>query len=377
MNILLLTSHLEIGGITSYLFTVATGLKARGHQVRIASGGGAMAETFETHGIPHLHLPVRTKSELDPQLWLACHRLTRFLRSHRVDVLHAQTRVTQVVGALVSRSTGIPMLSTWHGFFRPHWGRRLFPCMGRLVIAISPPVRDDLLHHFHVSPERVALIEHGIPVERFQAPSAEAQRTLRQEFGIPRDAFVIGAVARLVPDKGIDRLIQAVARVALRHPQARALIVGSGPEEARLRALAASLQLTDRVLFLGSQQDLIAPLSVMDCFVFPILRREGFGLALLEAMAMELPIIATHQPALERVLDQGRAGLLVPPDDADALARAITHCIEEPASAEQLALRGFARVRDCYTSNRMLDQLEAAYTHVLTRTRPTTVARSA
>jgi len=200
---------------------------------------------------------------------------------------------------------------------------------------------------------------------------------LRQEFGIAPEAFVVGAIARLVPSKGIEVLIRAVSMLASRYSALRLMIVGSGPEESRLRALTAKCQLTDRTFFLGSQVDLTAPLSVMDAFVFPIVGPEGFGLVLLEAMAMELPVIATQQPALTHVLDEGRAGLLVPSGDSVALSRAIARLMDEPAFAEQLGLRGFARVREQFASQRMLDQLEAVYAQVVKAYHATTPSRRA
>ncbi len=365
MKILLLTTHLDIGGITSYLAIVATGLKARGHDVIIASSGGIMAEMFITQGIPHVMLPLRTKSELHPAVLVSAGRLRKFLQDHPVDLIHAQTRVAQVVAQLLRWRTGVPFLSTWHGFFRPHVGRRLFPCVGEQVIAISPPVQQHLLQAFRMPPTRVTLIEHGIPFEHFQAPSRERKRTLRQEFGFAEEAFVVGTVARLVPSKGIDRLLRALAHVVPTVPRLHGLIVGSGPAEARLRALTHRLGLTQRVVFFGSQADLIAPLSVMDCFVLPILGHEGFGLVLLEAMAMELPVIATMQPALRHVLAEGHAGILVPPGDVAALGQAIRQLATQPVLAEQMALRGYAHVREAYSATRMLDQLERVYQQVV------------
>ena len=252
MNLLFLTSHVDVGGITSYLLMVTGGLTARGHEVTVMSGGGALVEVFEAQGVRHIRVPLRTKSEVHPKLWFAYRQIRRFLKDHPVDVIHAQTRVSQVVGTWVSRRAGIPMVSTFHGYLKPRWGRRLFPCLGELVIAISPPVQQHLIHAFRVPSSRLALVEHGIPVERFQAPSPEVRRTLRQEFGIPEDAFAVGTVARLVPNKGIDRLIRAVAVVAERHPSVQLVIVGSGPEETRLRMLTTSLGLAGRALFLGS-----------------------------------------------------------------------------------------------------------------------------
>src|SRR3989338_8335615 len=109
MRILFLTSHVDIGGITSYLLMVTHGLQQRGHQAWVMSGGGALEDAFKAQGVPHIREPLRTKSELHPKLWLACWRIGRFLDDHQADVIHAQTRISQVVGTWLSRRTGIPM----------------------------------------------------------------------------------------------------------------------------------------------------------------------------------------------------------------------------------------------------------------------------
>jgi glycosyltransferase involved in cell wall biosynthesis len=365
MNVLLMTSHLRIGGITSYITMVATGLRARGHRVWVAAGGGPLAEQLRRQGVSVVHVPVHTKSVLHPKLWWATRRLRKLIREEHIDVIHAQTRVTQWIAMRLTQRGGPPLVTTWHGFFRPHLGRRLWPCMGDRVIAISPPVAQHLVQDFRVAPEHMVLIEHGIPMDQFQAPTPEIVRTLRAEFGFPQDAFIVGTVARLVPDKGIDTLARAMARLVNTYPQLRCLIIGSGPEEDRLQQLVKELMLTDRIVFMHSQVELHVPLSVLDCFALPVRGHEGFGLVLVEAMAMEIPVIASTQPALRYILDDGAAGLLVPPEDAAALAQAIAQLIDDPMAAEQLGLRGYARVQQAFSLSRMIDTLEEVYHHVI------------
>jgi len=128
MNILFLTTHLNVGGITSYLLTLTKGLIKQGHGVFLASSSGEMLEAFQSLGVEHLKLNISTKSELDPRIYLALGRLRRFIKQKDIHVVHTQTRVTQVMGFCLGRITEIPYLSTCHGFFKPRLSRKIFPC---------------------------------------------------------------------------------------------------------------------------------------------------------------------------------------------------------------------------------------------------------
>ena len=154
MKILLLTTHLNTGGITSYLLTLSRQLVARGHRVWLASAGGRLAPVFAASGVECLTVNIRTKSELDPRIYLAVRQLIPVIRANGIEVVHAQTRITQVMGWWLQRLAGTGACSTCHGFFTPRWSRRVFPCWGQRVIAISPAVGEHLRRDLGVPAER-------------------------------------------------------------------------------------------------------------------------------------------------------------------------------------------------------------------------------
>jgi len=128
MNILYLTTHLNVGGITSYLLTLAQGFRSRGHRVYIASSGGDTAIRFFQYGIIHFKIPIRTKSELNiVKLGMSAALLGRQMRHRDIDIIHSQTRVTQVLGCLVQRFLHAPHVTTCHGFFQSAYGAVHFP----------------------------------------------------------------------------------------------------------------------------------------------------------------------------------------------------------------------------------------------------------
>ena len=127
MNILHITTHLNKGGIVSYLSALARAFKKRGHHIVVASSGGHNEAFLSREGIQHVHIPVNTKNELSLRLLYAKAILQRYLKEHPIDIIHAHTRVTQVLATSLAKKHSIPLVTTCHGFFRPRWHRRRFP----------------------------------------------------------------------------------------------------------------------------------------------------------------------------------------------------------------------------------------------------------
>lgn len=363
MHILHLTSHLNVGGIASYVRSLSTALAARGHRVTVASGGGQLEVELAQRGVSHWQMPLATSVELSPQVWLAARRLTTRLREEPVDLFHAHTRVGQVVADRLARRLRVPYVTTWHGFYRQNVGRRLWPCTGDRTIAISEPVRQHLVRIFRVPASRVRLIPHGIDPAPFESPVAAAEReALRARLGLPANGPVIGTVARLVASKGVDQLIRSLPGIRVQMPTARVLIVGDGEERSRLRALAASLGVQDAIHFAGSLAGTRVALSLMDVFVFLPATAEGFGLSLLEAMASGRPIVAVRRGGgASWVLEETGVGMLVEPDDVKALGSAVVRYLQDGEAACRDAGRGRAVLRDRFSLARMVEQVEGVY----------------
>ena len=168
MNILFLTNHLDIGGVTSYCFTLAKGLKQRGHNVYIASSGGGMLFRFINEGINYIPIPIRTKQELSPKIILCAFKLYHAARKNNIDIVHSNSRTTQVLGSLLQRYAGLRHVYTCHGFFKRRLHRRIFPCWGQEIIAISEQVKENLVHDFGVREDRIRLIYNGIDIKNFK-----------------------------------------------------------------------------------------------------------------------------------------------------------------------------------------------------------------
>lgn len=362
MKILHLCSHLEAGGITTYVTTVANALSARGHQVTVASGGGVWERQL-AGSVRHRRLPLDTSAECSPQVWWAGWQLSRGLRQERPDVVHAHTRVAQVVAHGLWLRHHLPYVTTWHGFYRPRWGRRWWPCTGAVTMAISEPVAAHLREVFRVPAERIRLVPHGIDVAAFAEPlDPRDDATLRQQWRLPPHDPVIGTVARLVPDKGVDQLLHGFRYVTTKCSGAHLLIVGDGPDRPALQRLAGRLGIARRVRFAGSLPDTRAALALMDVFVFLPASREGFGLSLLEAMASARPIVSVQRGGGSSwVLQQSGVGVTIPADEPLRLGRVLVELLDDRARSRELGAQAQDIARSRYDLARMVTQVEQVY----------------
>jgi len=339
MNILFLTTHLNTGGITSYLLTLTKELIRQGHRVYLATSGGNQQDDFTFAGAEHLFVDIKTKSELNPKLYFAIEKIKRYMAQKNIHIIHAHTRVTQVMGWFLEKTTACPFVTTCHGFFRPHWGRRVFPCWGEAAIAISQPVKEHLEKDFKVGPEKIHLIMSGLDLSKFSVSREDYRKERRRLMGL--DGYqLIGIIARLSDVKGHDILIRAMPKIIRQKMHTKLLIVGEGKEEAGLKELVAKLGLNDYVYFYPVMNKTVEFLEIFDVFVMPSLQ-EGLGLSVMEAQACGLPVVASDVGGLPNLIEHGKTGLLVPSQDSDALAEAILDLLNDRKKA--LALGRAAR----------------------------------
>lgn len=359
MKILFITTHFNTGGITSYILTLGEALVKSGHKVWVASSGGNAVSRLEATGIKHVTINIRTKSEVSYKLWLSFGPLNRLIREEGIDIIHVQTRVTQVLGTWLSRAAGVKMLSTCHGFFKTRWFRKAFPCWGQAVIAISKPVARHLKEDFKVAPDKVHLIANGIDLKRFTAVDDQMRRAARKKWGIA-DTPLIGIIARLSDVKGIDILIKAMPAIIKEIPSAHLLIAGQGPEENALKKLTESLSLTAQIHFKDTIDQTHELLCALDVFVMPSLM-EGLGLSVMEAQASGIPVVASRVGGLVDLIEDGKSGYLVPVNDPGALADRIIGVLKGPESSRAMARQARINVERHFSVERMLKQTLEIY----------------
>jgi glycosyltransferase involved in cell wall biosynthesis len=329
MNILLLTNHLNTGGITEYLYQLCRQLHGKdGLNMWIASRGGEREKDFSDLGVRCIYLPLSTKSEASPKVWWSFFKLWFWLGRARIDVMHANTRVTQVLADLLSRTTRLPVVTTCHGYFKPRLSRRFWPCWGRKVIAISDPVLRHLVADLGVSRDRVVLIYNGVDLERFRVRTGDEMTQAKKRMGCDPGKKLIGHIGRLSIVKGQKYFVLAAAQLRRQRDDLQFLLIGGGPEAAGLAALIKEQGLEDVFIVKPGVADTSEALAAMDVFVMPSLQ-EGFGLSVLEAQARGVPVVASGVGGLFTLVEDRKTGLVSSPMDAVGIARAVKALLED------------------------------------------------
>ncbi|MFC1624271.1 glycosyltransferase family 4 protein [Candidatus Omnitrophota bacterium] len=366
MKILLLTTHLNIGGITSYTVTLAKALKAEGNEVFVASSGGILVPELAAGGVSHIKVNMLTKSEMSPKIFRAIFEIQKIVKTLDIDIIHAQTRVTQVVGFFVSRSCRRGFVTTCHGFFRRNIGRILFPLWGDRVVAISDAVRQHLIDDFRVNKNRISLIYNGIDVKKFLRDFSENERNdLKDRFGIRRDHSVIGTIARFTPDKGHDVLLKAFLEILKEKPNVQLVFVGDGKERSKMIELTQRFGLSENVIFVKPQLNTVNVLSIIDVFMFVPRRKEGLGLGLLEAQASGKPAVVTNVGGIPNVIKDGVNGFIVEPSKPERLVEPTLKLLKDKELYKRMSSAGREVVVEKFSINGMVDKVKALYKDVI------------
>ncbi len=366
MKILLLTTHLNIGGISTYTVSLAKALKLKGHDVFVGSNGGMLVPELTHSGISHINIDILTKSELSPKVFRGIFEISKIVKRLNIDIVHSQTRITQVMGFFISKLCGVPMVSTCHGFFHKNIGRLILPSWGEKVIAISDAVNENLISYFGVDKSKVCLVYNGIDVKRFLKDFSEEEKDkLKDKFGVRKDCGVIGMIARFTPDKGHDTLLYALYEVLKEKSNIQLVFVGDGDKKQDIIALSQRLNLTENVIFVKPQLNTINILAIMDIFMFTPKRREGLGLALLEALASGKPVVATDVGGISSIVKNDVNGFLVEPSNPALIVEPVLRLLKDKALYARMAASGKETVVEKFSINGMLDRTEGVYMEVM------------
>lgn len=366
MKILHLTNHLNPGGISSYVYTIACEMKRRGHQSFVLSSGGSLAARFQDAGIKVLSMIPKTKSELDPRLYFCLPDVCRVIGREGINLLHAHTRVGQIIAAWVKGLTGVSYVTTCHSFCKRRLGRRLFPAWGDHVIAISDPVKELLVHEFRLKKKEVTTIYNGIDIEALQDKMRPKNReAIFKDWGIPPNrSIVISAISRIVAVKGHEVLLKAITQLVPKYPSLHLIITGEGPHKKHIEKITREFQIERNVTFTGSLEDVTKTMAVTDIFVSPILWGEAFGLSIAEAMALKTPVVTTTSWSLKDAYKDHESVLLVQPGDPLSLAKALEELIVNQDLRRSLAENAYSIIREGFSGESMGEKIEKLYKRI-------------
>ena len=305
--------------------------------------------------------------------------VSQAIDAFRPDLVHTTLFEADTAGRIAAHRAGVRVLTSLVNTpyvaearldrHIPLWKHRAVRLVDRALSrhwtthfhAITNAVADAYVADFGLDRERITVVPRGRTRDRLGEPSMQRRARVRRELGLDDSAPVILAVGRQEAQKGHRFLLDAAPAIASVHPDVRILVAGRpGGMTDQLQGRLGELGLEDRFVFLGFRDDIPDLLASADLFAFPSLY-EGLGGAVLEAMALNLPVIASDVPALREVLDDGRCGVLVPPGDADALAGACVDLLSSPKRAAALAAAGRSRFEAEYSAEAMTHAMLTLY----------------
>jgi len=362
IHVVLLTEHLHPPEFESTLVA--------GH---IGPQEGDMAYLAAARGITPIYL-AELGRELSPIRDLkTLFQLRRLMRKLRPDVVHTHTAKAGFVGRIAAWLARVPVRvhtfhgHVFHGYFSPTktriflWLERFTAKLSHRLITISPGLRDELVHTYHIAPaEKFEVVPLGLELGAY-AETPRHQGDFRRDYQIPADAPLIGIVGRLVPIKNHGLFLKMAADVLRKMPEARFVIIGDGECRAEIEAQAEQLGLQKHVILTGWLQDLKPAYSDMDALVISS-DNEGTPVSLIEALAAGVPVVSTAVGGVPDLLRQGEYGRLVPAGDADELARVVMEAVGE-ADAQRETIR--QAVVAAYDIKRLADNLGALYRKLL------------
>jgi glycosyltransferase involved in cell wall biosynthesis len=349
-----------VGGSERHLLALLPALAAAGVDVRMcvlaAPGGDRFVDALRAAGVDTTGLTAGP--DVNP---VAVARLVGQIRDFQPDIVHTHLVHGDVHGQVAASMARVPGVSSMHGtpaFYEKEPYRSAGRVAGRLArrrIAISQHVADFLRRARLGPPDRIRVVPYGIDAAAFST-HALSRDDDRAALGIATSDFAVGIASRLIPGKGHDVLVPAVARAAAERSNIKLLIAGDGPERARLEGMAAQLCAPRTVQFLGFVSDVKPFMHACDVLAFPTQAQlsEGFGLAALEAMAAGRPVIASRVGSLPEVVEDGVTGVLVAPSSADALASAILALARDDAVCERLGAAGATKAQVDFPLEKMV-----------------------
>lgn len=373
MNILQVTTGALMGGGERHILSLLEGFKDRTVNMFLAVfAEGRLSAAARELGVEVFVIPKRYRGDVRPLL-----DLIRLIKTKQIDIVHTHLISGNFYGRLagkVARTKGI--VSTLHHLDKEALGQFSLPFMQDLlfrldilmaflsdrIIAPSLELKRLLLKH-RVREDKIVHIPNAINLDNLQLPK-EGTSISRERIGLPMNGKLVGMVGRMVPVKNFGLFLRAAKRVTDSGIKAKFVLVGDGPLRSELQKEVADLKLEEHVVFTGFREDVLQVVSTLDVFVL-CSNSETFPLALIEAMALKKPVIATDVGGIPEIIDHMVNGWLCPSGDEVSLANSITHLLTHEEKARELGNRAYQKVVTNFALTGMTDKLLDVYNRLM------------
>ncbi|VAW73264.1 hypothetical protein MNBD_GAMMA15-651 [hydrothermal vent metagenome] len=321
---------------------------------------GVLGEQLESEGVRVL-LPEKASGLLGK-----LRALKQLIVSEQPDLIHSHgTAALLNIGPACMTGVRVPLIHTYHFGNYPHiskpylWSERIFSRLARRCVAVSESQKAAVIEHLYVQENKVDVVLNGVPENPYRGDSGSRAKA-RSEFGYSDDEIVIGCIAVLSRQKGVNYLLESARELLERDIRLRFLIVGGGHLEQELRDQCSAYGLDKKIQFTGWRSDALRLLGALDIFILPSLW-EGLPMVLLEAMATELPIVVTDVADNRYIIDDGVSGLIIPPENSSAISEAILRLAGDMSAARAMGQAAYTTYQARYSDSVMVEQYQSLY----------------
>ena len=374
-NLLYVFDNLEFGGGERFFAQLINRLSGKKYKIMVAClPTGTFIEKIEGSGTLVKSVDMGNRFNINVILQLAS-----LMKREKIDIVHSQGARADFFARIAGRLSKVPFtISTVQmpveGFDVALTKKFVYIVLNRFserfvdrFIVVSDALQKTMIEQHKIEPQRVVKIYNGIEKDEYCMPDEEIARrriSFRKKLGLGEDVPIVGAIGRLVWQKGFEYFIEAIPNVLKRIPEAVFLIVGEGELKEELKVKSEKLKVKDSLIFTGFRNDIKDVLASVDAFVMPSLL-EGLPVVLLEAMATRRPIVATRIEGISEALENGVTGLLVPARDPQVLSEAIVNLLIHKDKARQMGLAARKVVEEKFGVGIVVQKVEGVYEELL------------
>jgi glycosyltransferase involved in cell wall biosynthesis len=371
INILHVYQNSKVGGIQQQILNIMKGYDRNVFRPVFCCLGPKkeMGEEIEKLGFNSIALNRVRYHRFSPGIIPDIYRIIKKERIHIVRTHKYRANLYgRIAGWLANAPVIIASLHIDYGNKDEYFGRkmanRMLARITDTIIAVSDSVKNDSVRYDRIDPSRIIVIHNGVDTLAFNPEGTF--RDISKDLSIEKEDMVIGCVGRIVHSKGLSYLLEALPEILHRYRSVKLLIVGDGSLKEDLREQARRLRILDRVIFAGRRRDIPDILSRMNVFVIPSIK-EGLPNAILEAMAMGKPVVATNVGGIPEVVQHGVSGLIVPPRDVERIARSVITLIDEPGKAKNMGEKARGFIMEQYSMQSTVQKWQTLYLTLLER----------
>jgi len=376
IKILHIITRLDLGGSSTNTIDTVVRLGEKGYDVSLLVGktndpNGEIKAELKGEDVKYLFINELCREISPINDWKAFWRIYHLMRREKFTIVHTHSSKAGIVGRWAAKFAGAKIVihtphgHIFYGYFN-FFITRMYVYIERITSLVTDRIitLTDIGKQEHVQlkvahENKFQTIYSGIDLNKFKKGPLVAAR-VREEFSIKEEDVLLGTVARLDPIKGCEYLVDAMKFILQKYPNTKLILVGDGSERKTLEEKCRSYGIDKNVIFAGQRDDVSDILSALDIFILPSLN-EGMGRVILEAMACEIPIVASRTGGIPELIEDSEHGLLVSPKDTESLECAIMFLISDKSRAQRMAKKAKKMVTEKFSVDKMVDDIESLY----------------